>query len=294
MSFVITTESNSEIPYQWEDENGFCVMRMPYTYDGLERYYDLGRETDIPAFFKRLREGAVVTTAQRNPAEIEEYFEPYLKQGNDILHIAFSSKMSGTFSNECIAKNELLEKYPERRIELVDTLAISMPLGQLVGVALEMRRAGKSLDEIRDWVEDNKMKSCSLFAVDSLEYLRRGGRISNTAAFFGTALQLKPILTVGPDGLVVPVAKIKGQRKAIKYILEGCASTIEQPEDQTVYICHADCPGDASVLKLQVEELIKPKAVVIRPVGPVIGSHCGPGTLAIVYFGKGRDELLLK
>lgn len=101
-------------------------------------------------------------------------------------------------------------------------------------------------------------------------------------------------MTVGPDGLVVPVAKIKGQRKAIKYILEGCASTIEQPEDQTVYICHADCPGDASVLKLQVEELIKPKAVVIRPVGPVIGSHCGPGTLAIVYFGKGRDELLLK
>ena len=148
------------------------------------------------------------------------------------------------------------------------------------------------MDDIRDWVEANKMRSCSLFAVDSLEYLRRGGRITNTAAVFGTALQIKPILSVGSCGMIVPVSKIKGRKKAIKYILDKCAETIDKPEEQTVYVCHADCLGEAVLLKEKIEEVIRPRAVAINPIGPVIGAHCGPGTLAIVYFGRSRDELL--
>lgn len=292
MSFIITTESNSEIPFAWEDQNDFSVLRMPYTYNDKEYCYDLGRNTDLGAFFKQMRDGVTVTTAQRNPSEIVDYFEPYLKKGLDILHIAFSSKLSGTFNNEMIAREELLKHYPDRRIELIDTLAISMPLGQIVGVAFEMRRAGKSMDDIRDWVEANKMRSCSLFAVDSLEYLRRGGRITNTAAVFGTALQIKPILSVGSCGMIVPVSKIKGRKKAIKYILDKCAETIDKPEEQTVYVCHADCLDEAVLLKEKIEEVIRPRAVAINPIGPVIGAHCGPGTLAIVYFGRSRDELL--
>lgn len=292
MSFVITTESNSEIPYQWEDRYGVPVLRMPYTEDGVERFYDLGRETDIPAFYQRMRQGANVFTAQRNPAEIIEYFEPFLAAGKDILHIAFSSALSGTFNNEIIASKELMEKYPGRRIELVDTLAISVPLGQLVERASLMQEEGKSLEEIRDWVEANKMRSCALFTVDSLEYLRRGGRVSNAAAFFGTMLEIKPVLYESPDGKLVPIDKVKGRKKAIKYILEKCAATIDQPEEQVITICQADCMDEALALEKQVRELIRPKDVRINPVGPVIGSHCGPGTIALVYFGRHRKELV--
>lgn len=290
-SFVITTESNSEIPYQWEDETGVSVLRMPYTVDGTEYYYDLGRETDIPAFYEKMRKGATVVTAQRNPNEIVEYFEPYLQAGKDILHIAFSSALSGTFNCEVIAAEELREKYPERRIELVDTLAISAPLAQLVEGATRMQREGKRLEEIRDWVEANKQRSCALFTVDSLEYLRRGGRVSGAAAFFGNVLEIKPVLYESPDGKLVPIDKIKGRKKAIKYILERCAETIDKPEEQVITICQADCLAEAKALEEQVRELIKPKDVRINPVGPVIGCHCGPGTIALVYFGRDRAEL---
>ncbi len=291
MSYVITTESNSEIPFEWEDRYGIRVLRMPYTIEGEEIFYDLGRETDIGAFFKRMRDGAVVTTAARNPDEIREYFEPHLKAGNDILHIAFSSALSGTFGNEKLVAAQLMEEYPERKIILVDTLAISMPLGQLVKHALDMKESGSTMEEIAQWVEDNKMRSCALFVVDSLEYLRRGGRVSNASAFFGTALQIKPVLHISKEGKIVPVAKVKGKKKAVKYILDKCAETIENPQEQTVYILQADCMDEAMELKKQVEELIKPKEVVIAPVGPVIGSHAGPGTIALVYFTSDRDVL---
>ncbi len=290
--YIITTESNSEIPFEWEDQNDFGVLRMPYTIDDVERFYDLGRETDIPGFFNRMREKTVVTTAQRNPHEIVEYFEPYLKKGYDILHIAFSSKLSGTFNNELIARDELLLKYPERRIEIIDTLAISMPLGIIVGKALEMRNSGHSLDDVKTWVETHKLSACALFVVDNLEYLRRGGRITNFAAFMGTALQLKPIITITPDGFLQPIAKVKGRRKAVKYMIDKCKNTILNPEDQEIYILHADCEDEALKLRDMIMEEIKPKDAILRWVGPVIGSHCGPGTLAVVYFAKHRDELM--
>ena len=188
-NFVITTESNSELPYSWEDQTGVGVLRMPYSVNDVEYYYDLGRETDIAGFYATMRGGANVVTAQRNPNEIVEYFEPHLMAGKDILHIGFSSALSGTFGCELIAAQELREKYPERRIELVDTLAISAPLALLVEQATRMQEEGRSLDEIRDWVEENKQRSVALFTVDNLEYLRRGGRLSGAAAFFGTVLK---------------------------------------------------------------------------------------------------------
>lgn len=291
MGFVITTESNSEIPYQWEDDYGIKVLRMPYSVDGTEYFYDLGRNTDITAFYNTMRGGATVTTAQRNPAEVVEFWEPFLKDGSDILHIAFSSALSGTFNCEVLARQELLEKYPDRKILMVDTLAISIPLGQLVLEAVKQKQSGKSMEEIGEWVEENKQRSCALFTVDSLEYLRRGGRVSNASAFFGTVLEIKPVLYESPDGKLVPIDKVKGRKKALKYILEKCAATIDKPEEQTIYIPQADCMDEALALKKQVEEVIKPKDVKINTVGPVIGSHCGPGTIALVYFGRSRAEL---
>ena len=291
MSFVITTESNSEIDYRWEDQYGVPVLRMPYTENGIEYYYDLGRDTDIPAFYRRMREGAVITTASRNPEEIKAYFEPWLAAGKDILHLGFSSALSGTFQNCVLAREALLEQYPERRIELVDTLSISIPLAQLVEHATDMQQHGAAMDEIKAWVEENIQRSCALFTVGSLEYLRRGGRVSNAAAFFGSVLEIKPILYESPDGKLVPIDKVKGRKKAIKYILNKCAATIEKPEEQVITICQADCPEEAQALEAQVRELIRPKDVRIVPVGPVIGCHCGPGTIALVYFGRSREAL---
>ncbi|MDL2258708.1 DegV family protein [Eubacteriales bacterium OttesenSCG-928-K08] len=290
-SFVITTESNSEIPFAWEDETGVRVLRMPYTVNDTEYYYDLGRDTDIPAFYDLMRDGASVSTALRNQREVEEYFEPYLQAGKDILHIAFSSALSGTFNNEVLAAQELMQRYPGRRIELVDTLAISGPLAQLVFEATRMQKQGKTLDEIRDWVEENKQRSCALFTVDSLEYLRRGGRLSGAAAFFGTVLEIKPVLYVSPEGKLVPIEKVRGRKKAVKYILDKCKETIVNPQEQTITICQADCMEEALALEKAVREQIAPKDVRIHPVGPTIGSHCGPGTVSLIYYGKSRETL---
>ena len=287
-NFVITTESNSELPFSWEDRTGVGVLRMPYVINGVELTYDLGRETDIPAFYEKMRNGATVVTAQRNPNEIIEYFEPFLQQGKDILHIAFSSALSGTFQNEVAAAAELREKYPERRIELVDTLAISAPLAMIVEEATRMQEAGRTLDEIRDWAENNKQRACVLFTVDNLEYLKRGGRLSGAAAFFGTVLEIKPVLYESPEGQLVPLEKIKGRKRALRFLADRCAATIDRPEEQEIIICHADCMDEALVLEEMIKEAAGPKRVHIHPVGPVIGCHCGPGTLAVAYFGKSR------
>ena len=290
-SFVITTESNSELPYSWEDETGVRVLRMPYTIDDTEHYYDLGRDTDFTAFYNRMRAGATVSTALRNQNEAEEYFEPFLKSGKDILHIAFSSALSGTFHNEVNAAVALLEKYPERKILMVDTLAISAPLAQLVEHATAMQRQGASMEAIRDWVESNKQRSCALFTVDSLEYLRRGGRLSGAAAFFGTVLEVKPVLYISPDGKLMPLEKLRGRKRAIKYLVDQCAANIENAETQTITISHADCEKDALELAKQIREQVKPKDVRIHHVGPTIGSHAGPGTLSVVFFGRSRAAL---
>ncbi len=287
-NFVITTESNSELPFSWEDRTGVGVLRMPYTINGVELVYDLGRETDIPAFYEKMRNGATVITALRNPNEIIEYFEPFLQQGKDILHIGFSSALSGTFQNEVTAAQELKEKYPDRRIELVDTLAISAPLALLVEEATRMQEAGHTLDEIRDWVEANKQRACALFTVDNLEYLKRGGRLSGAAAFFGTVLEIKPVLYESPEGQLVPLEKIKGRKRALRFLVDRCAATIDRPEEQEIIVCQADCMEEAVALGEVIKEVIRPKGVRIHPVGPVIGCHSGPGTIAVCYFGKSR------
>ncbi|HWR23957.1 MAG TPA: DegV family protein [Feifaniaceae bacterium] len=290
-NFVITTESNSELPFSWEDRTGVGVLRMPYVINGVELTYDLGRETDIPAFYEQMRNGANVVTALRNQNEIIEYFEPFLQQGKDILHIGFSSALSGTFQNEVAAAAELREKYPERRIELVDTLAISAPLALLVEEATRMQEEGRTLDEIRDWAEANKQRACALFTVDNLEYLKRGGRLSGAAAFFGTVLEIKPVLYESPEGQLVPLEKIKGRKRAVRFLVDRCAATIEKPEEQSIVICQADCMDEALALEELLKKTVRPREVRIHPVGPVIGCHCGPGTLAVCYFGKSRAAL---
>lgn len=286
MDYILMTDSNSEIPYTMADEYDIACILMQYTIDGEEYFYDLGRHTNINTFYERVTAGAPVSTAQRNPQDFVDFWRPMLEAGRDILYIAFSSQLSGTYNCARMAREEILKEYPARRVEIVDTLAISFCEGQLVYQAAKMRREGKSLDEVKDWVERNKQHAIAYFMVDSLVYLKRGGRVSGAAAAMGTLLDIKPMLHVSAEGKLEPVEKLKGRKKAIKRMMEMLREK-RADERYPVTIKHAVCEQDARLIR---EELLKHYSfpeIFIHPIGPVIGSHVGPGTLALVFMGEG-------
>jgi DegV family protein with EDD domain len=285
LSFILMTDSNSEITYQMADRYDIKCILMPYSIDGEEIDYDLGRNTDFKGFFQRMREGAKVTTYQRNPQDFLDFWRPFMEQGQDVLYIAFSSRLSGTFDSATMAKMQLLEEFPERRIELVDTLAISFPEGQLVYHAAKMREQGASLDEIKDWVEQNKFHAVAYFTVEDLVYLKRGGRISGTSAAMGSLLDIKPMLHVSMQGTLEPIEKIKGRKKSVKRLLE-MIEVKKANEEFPITIKHADAIVEAQYMESYIKEKYNFSEVLIHDVGPVIGSHSGPGTLAIIFMSK--------
>ena len=289
MDYVFMTDSDSDLSYTMVDEMQIPVVRMPYIMEGKEYFDDMGRESDIKGFFDKMRAGAAPFTSLLPTAAYLEYFEPILKEGHDILFLAFSSELSATIQNIYTARTELLEKYPERKFLVVDTLSISAPQANLILPAFELYKQGKSMEEVAAWVEANKMRSQGWITVEDLKYLKRGGRISGTAAVMGTMLDLKPIVVMGRNGKIVPAEKVQGRKKALRVLAERTAENIENPESQTLSIIHADCLDDAQ----RLEELIRQrvptiKAIRISMVGPVIGAHCGPGTLASCFLGKER------
>ncbi len=289
MDYIIMVDTDSEIPYSWEDEYNLAVLKMPYTVNDVEYEYDLGRNTDIIEFYDKMREGAKVTTAQRNPLDFIEMWKPMLEAGKDILYIGFSSQLSGTFHCSELARDEILPSYPGRKILLVDTLTISMPLGLLIKKAVELKAAGKSIEETAEWVDANKQRAQAIFTVDDLAYLKRGGRVTGAQAFFGTLLEVKPVLHVSTEGKLVPLNKVKGRKKAMKFLVDSLEARGRDLENELVAIIHADCIKDAEVLKAQIESRMKVKEIIITPVGPVIGSHAGPGTIAVCFMGENRE-----
>ena len=288
-NYVFMTDSDSDLPFSMADELNIPVVRMPYTLDGEEHEDDNGRSGAEPHFFQRMREGATPSTSLLPTAAYLEYFEPILRE-KDLLFIAFSSNMSSTIQNIFEARKQLLEKYPERKFTVVDTLSISAPMTLLVLKAHELYAAGRPMDEVAQWVLDNRMRAQAWMTVDDLKYLARGGRISPTSAIFGTMLDIKPIICLGKNGKMEAVEKVRGRKKTLKTIVERTAQYIEHPEDQTVAILHGDAPEEAETLARMLRERIPDiRDIRIQIVGPVIGSHCGPGTLACVFFGKERE-----
>ncbi|MDD4511604.1 MAG: DegV family protein [Eubacteriales bacterium] len=288
--YVFFTDSDSDMPYQIFDKMDAQMIMMPYSLDGKDLVPDLGRSNDNgKPFFDRMRAGAVPSTSLLPTPVYIDCFEKYLAAGRDILVIAFSSKMSNTIQNMNMAKDELLEKYPERRIEIVDTLSISGPQTLLTVTAYEMYEKGASMDEVKDWVMANRLRARAYFTVNDLVYLKRGGRISNAAAFFGSMLDLKPILVEGRLGKVSPAEKVQGRKKAIRTIAARVKETIVEPEKQRVIILHADCEGDAARLCEHLSEMVPEIQTDVYPIGPVIGAHCGPGTLAACFMGIERE-----
>lgn len=284
--FIIATDSDTEIPYSYADKHNIPVFLMPYTVNGEEKLFDLGRSTDFNGFYRQLKEGADAITSTRPPSDIAEFFKEIVKDGAELLYLSFSSALSGHYELTLAAKKLALEQYPNARIEIVDTLRISMGAGILVMRAQQMKEEGKSLDEIKQWVIANRNRAHEWFCVNDLNFLKRGGRVSGAAAAIGTILDVKPILIVNKEGKIINVDKINGMKKALKYFAGVAKENAENPENQTAYVMHADSLEAAQKLKEMIAEAVSFKNIVIQDIGPVIGCHAGPGTIAVIFMGK--------
>ena len=286
MDYVFMTDSDSDLPYHLKEQYNIPVVYMPYALDGKEYFDDLGQTLDHKSYYDKMRAGANPVTSALNEEAYLEYFEPVLKK-KDLLFVAFSSKLSCTLQSVYSAREKLLKKYPDRKFTVVDTLSISGPMTLLVLKAHEMYRAGRPMDDVAAWLEANKLRSCAYFTVDDLKYLKRGGRISSMAATVGSMLDLKPIIVEASDGTLQAGDKIRGRKKAINFIVD---KMIEEgrpdPKESPILVLNADAPEDAARTKALIEQKLPGANVLIEHVGPVIGAHAGPGTLAVCFIGK--------
>ncbi|HBG55370.1 MAG TPA: fatty acid-binding protein DegV [Ruminococcaceae bacterium] len=288
-NFALVTDSSCDLPEKMAEELELTVLPLSFTMGGKEYRNTLdGREMPVEEFYRRLRAGEPCTTAAVNVGAYVSAMEPLLKEGRDVLNLAFSSGLSNTFNAAQMACRELAEKYPQRRIRAVDTLAASMGQGLLVYHAALLRLRGKSLDEVRTWVERNRLRMCHWFTVDDLNHLHRGGRISAATALFGTMLNIKPVLHVDDAGHLVSVGKARGRRASLDALVDRMEALAENPQEQIVFISHGDAPRDAEYVAGEVKRRLGVKETVINFCGPVIGAHSGPGTLALFFLGKHR------
>ncbi len=288
-NYVFMTDSDSDLPFHYVDELDLTMVYMPYIIDGTEYMDDLGRSGKQKEYFDQMRAGAVPVTSLLPTAVYEETFEPFFKDGQDILFLAFSSQLSGTIQNIYAAREDLLKKYPDRKMTVVDTLSISAPQFLLILGAYALYDQGKPMDEVAAWVEENKLKAQAWFTVDDLQYLRRGGRVSAMAATVGSALDLKPIITESKEGKIISADKVRGRKAALRYLADRTFENIVDAANQTLIIMHADCPEDAARLEALIRERVPDlQAIQTVFVGPVIGAHCGPGTIAACFMGKER------
>lgn len=288
MQSIIMTDSNTELPLEVVDKYNVPFVRMPYTINNQEYFYDLGRESNLDDFYAQVRGGAMPITSMLPPAFYEEYWRPMLEAGTDILFICFSSQLSGAFNCINMARETILQEFPERKITLVDTKSISGGAGLLVYEALKMRENGKTDEEILAWLEENRTRMHHWVTVNDLMHLKRGGRISTAEAVFGGILDIKPILKINAEGKLLPCGKVSGRKKAIRTLAANVEQTVGDPAGKICVILHGDCEADALLLKQQIENKVAFQEIWVRKVGPVIGTHAGPGVLAVCYLGNER------
>ncbi len=288
-NYVIITESTADISRDMVNELGIKVMPMAFELNGRSyMHYPDTREMDIHEFYQHLRKGEKAVTSLINTEAFLEFFGSVLKEGNDILYIAFSSGLSGTYNSSLLAREELLEQYKDSKIICIDSKAASAGEGLLVYTAVKKKEEGLSIDELSNWLEQNILKLCHWFTVDDLNHLKRGGRVSAFSAGIGTALNVKPIMHVDNEGHLIPMEKVRGRKKSLYALLDHMINTFTPSEEQMVFIGHGDTVEDAQFLAQLIREKFTVKDIVINPIGPVIGSHSGPGTIALFFFGTER------
>lgn len=284
-NYVIFTDSGCDISPEllkkWEVE----YINLIFRFEGDEKEHT-NEDIGSAEFYNKMREGMVAKTSAINPDTFEVRFEEVLKQGKDILYLAFSSGLSTTYNSSKIAAEELAGKYPERKVVSVDTLAASAGQGLLVYLAVEKKKNGAALEEVAEYINGIKNNLCHWFTVDDLVYLKRGGRISPTVAFVGNILGIKPVLHVDDEGHLVNVTKVRGRKAAIGKMAEKYGELARDAKSGVVYISHGDCISDAEALKARLCSDYGAQVELITDIGAVIGAHSGPGTLALFFVGN--------
>ena len=289
--FKIITDSTADLPIEYLKEHNIGCMPISYIVDG--ETYGKDKELDWKEFYRMMREeGKMPTTSQINPVEAKEYFEEYIKTDKEILHLAFSSGMSGTYNNLRMAAEEIMEEHPDVKIIVIDSLCASMGEGLFVHKAVKLRDEGKTLEETAQWLKSHIYNFVHIVTVDDLNHLYRGGRVSKTSAVVGTLAGIKPQIHVDDEGRLIVIGKIRGRKKAlhslVDYMEKKMGSWLQENKDDYVFISHSDALEDAEYVRNLIREQFGIENFLISHIGPTIGSHTGCGTIALFFMGESR------
>lgn len=288
-SYRIVTDSTANLPGDLIEKYGIEVLSLNYYVDGKEyKGYEKGQEMNLDKFYVMMREKKEMRTSLVDMEEAAELLKNLFQAGEDVLYLAFSSGLSGTYQAVSLVMKDFLEKYPERKGICVDTLAAALGEGLLVYYAIRNREQGMDLSENAEWVEQNKLHLCHWFTVDDLFFLKRGGRISAATAVVGTALNIKPVLHVDDEGHLISVGKVRGRKKSLDALVKHMEESVKENAAQPVFISHGGCQEDADYVAKKVKEKFPGAEILIHVLDPVIGTHSGPGTLALFFMGEKR------
>ncbi|MDF2906921.1 MAG: DegV protein [Herbinix sp.] len=286
--YIITTDTTSDLPEDYMQQHDITLLPLYYNFDGTI-YGDKSILTP-KEFYDKMRKGAMPTTMAVNPEVAKETFTNLLDQGYDVLHIAFSSALSGSCSVATTVAREIMDERTGAKIIVIDSLCASLGEGLLVHKAVGLKDSGKSIDEVAEWLEQNKFHLCHMFTVDDLHHLHRGGRVSKATAIIGTLINVKPVLHVDNEGRLIPLNNVRGRKKALISLVDQMEESLKgySGTNDIVFISHGDCIEDAEFVGNKIKERFGIKDVLIHYVSPTIGAHSGPGTVALFYMGKSR------
>ena len=286
--YKITTDNTADLPYSYYREHDIEYMYLTYQLEGIN--YGKNNELNCKEFYDKMRNGSMPTTSQVNSEEAKEILRPFLEEGFDILHLAFSSGLSGSYNSVRLAAEELQEEFPERKIVVVDSLCASLGEGLFVDKAVELKEEGKTLEENAAWLEEHRKNFCHVFTVDDLFHLHRGGRVSKAAAVVGTMINLKPLLHVDNEGHLIPIGKVRGRKKSLAGLVALMEERVGSWKDKNakIFISHGDCQEDAEYVAKLVKEKFGYETFLINTIGATIGTHSGPGTVALFFMGDYR------
>lgn len=284
-NYIIVSDSTLDLSQDMIEELGIKIIPMKYIIDN--KIYTDG-EHSSEEFYGQLRKGVAVSTTQINTEEFVEFFSKYLSEGKDVLYIGFSSGLSGTYNNAIRASEQLRDSYPNNKVIVVDSLSASVGQGLLIYYVALKKKSGCSLEELKNWLIENRTKLCHWFTVDDLHHLKRGGRISSTVAVIGSVLNVKPLLFIDNDGKLKISEKIRGRKKTIDLMISKLHDAHLNIEDSLVIVGHSDSLEDAEYIAQKLKNEFSIDNVIIRPIGPIIGSHTGPGTLGLCFLGSTR------
>lgn len=293
-NYILSCSSATDLNKDFFEKNDIPCARFPYRIADKDYYDDFGESLPLDKFYEMIRGGEMPTTSQINMTEFEDFFRPFLESGHDILHVSFSSGLSGTYQNAHNAAEELAEEFPDRKIYVVDSLAASAGYGLFMDTLVDLKLSGYTYEELRDYAESNKLKLHHWFYTTDLTHLRRGGRVSATSAFVGNLLNICPLMNVDFEGHLIPRDKLRGKKKAASEALAKMKEHCENGTnyDKKCFISHSDCLDDAKYLEAQVEKEFPNLVgkIQIYNIGSLIGAHTGPGTVALFFWGDERTD----